>query len=89
MLDREQIAAFDADARIETMISDARRALAYLDEMAAHLPAESREARCVASAAGSIGALIVLLGAAVEDGAKLPPRADDVMAAYIEKEGSL
>lgn len=78
-----------ADMRIATMIADARRVLAYLDEMSAHLPRESRDAHCVAAAAGSVGALIVLLGAAAEDGAKLPPRADDLMAAYVEKEGSL
>ena len=72
MLDRDQIEAFAADARPHLMIEESNRVLAKLDEMAAHLPKDSRERDCVATAAGCMGDLITLLGAAIEDGAKLP-----------------
>ena len=49
------------------MLDDARKALALVDEIGAKLPRECQEQRACAAAAGAIGALIVLLGAAKED----------------------
>lgn len=70
MLDAEQIAGWRSPigaAALAAMMEDASRALALVDEIAAKLPGECQEQRACASAAGSIGALIVLLGAAKSD----------------------
>lgn len=72
MIGPTDIEGFQHDARLQLMIEESRRVMAKLDEMASHLPASCRERDCVATAAGCMGDLITLLGAAAEDGAKLP-----------------
>ena len=70
MLDAEQIEGWASPVgagALVAMLDDARKALALVDEIGAKLPRECQEQRACAAAAGAIGALIVLLGAANSD----------------------